>query len=75
MVGQWEAYIQKILKNRKLLLRLIILLILSKLGFLLMLDIKVEESHHKREQSQQLLEIAKTEVEKAIKENEEIATA
>ena len=35
---------------------------------------KVEESHHKREQSKQLLEIAKTGVEKAIEENEERAT-
>ena len=36
---------------------------------------KVEESHHQREQSKQLLEIAKTGVEKAIEENEEKATA
>ena len=36
---------------------------------------KVEESHNKREQSKQLLEIAKTGVEKAIEENEERATA
>ena len=35
---------------------------------------KVEESHHKREQSKQLLEIAKTGVEKAIEENEVEAT-
>ena len=35
---------------------------------------KVEESHHKREQSKQLLEIAKTGVEKVIEENEERAT-
>lgn len=31
---------------------------------------KVEEAHHKREQSKQLLEIAKTGVEKAIEQNE-----
>ncbi|MFN7379228.1 MAG: N-6 DNA methylase [Pseudanabaena sp.] len=35
---------------------------------------KVEEAHQKREQSKQLLEIAKTGVEKAIEENEEVAT-
>ncbi|AFY73094.1 type I restriction-modification system methyltransferase subunit [Synechococcus sp. PCC 7502] len=34
---------------------------------------KVEEAHQKREQSKQLLEIAKTGVEKAIEENEELA--
>jgi type I restriction enzyme M protein len=34
---------------------------------------KVEEAHQKREQSKQLLEIAKTGVEKAIEENEEVA--
>lgn len=36
---------------------------------------KVIESHHKRGQSKQLLEIAKIGVEKAIEENEERATA
>jgi type I restriction enzyme M protein len=34
---------------------------------------KVEDSHHKREQSKQLLEIAKTGVERAIEEDEERA--
>jgi type I restriction enzyme M protein len=34
---------------------------------------KVEESHQKREQSKQLLEIAKTGVEQAIEQNEEMA--
>jgi type I restriction enzyme M protein len=36
---------------------------------------KVEDSHHKREQSKQLLEIAKTGVERAIEEDEERAIA
>ena len=36
---------------------------------------KVEDSHQKREQSKQLLEIAKTGVERAIEQNEERAIA